>query len=124
MNKNISVKIKDNTEGKELIDKIYKSFYKKIAIENLLNNASNEHAIASLGEKYADLNVEWQSYMDKMGEYILGQYYGFIDYSMNINFMRNVVDMTIDDTQPDYSSLVLQMQNTDKYKVLNVIDEK
>lgn len=123
MNKNIAVQIEDNTEGKELIEKIYKSFYKKIAIENLLSNASNEHAIVSLGEKYAELNVEWQSYMDKMGSYILGQYYGFIDYNMNINFMRNVVEMTIDDTQADYNSLVIQMQNTEKYKVLSIVDE-
>lgn len=124
MNKIITIQIKSNTEGKELIEKIYKSFYKKNALEELLGKAANEQAMSTLGEKYADLNVEWQSYMDKMGEYILGQYYGFMDYNININFMRNTVEMTMNDTQPDYSSLALQMQNTDKYKVLSVIDEE
>ena len=118
MEKTTIIQIKDNTKGKELIEKIYKSFYKKNAIEELLNKAVNDQAISALSEKYSDLNVVWQSDMNEMGKYILGEYYGYIDYNMNVNFMRNIIEITMDDTQPDYDSLINQMKNSDLYNVL------
>ena len=95
-----------------------------VSPEDLINKATNANAIDILSEKYAAANLKWQNAMDEMGKVILGEYYGDIDYNINVNFMKNTVDIDLDGDNPDYHSILEQMSHSDVYSLVYPISQK
>ena len=124
MFKKVTLYIKNDKEGQDVLDRIHESFYEKNSYEDLINKATNASAIDILSEKYAAANLKWQNAMDEMGKVILGEYYGDIDYNINVNFMKNTVDIDLDGDNPDYHSILEQMSHSDVYSVIYSISQR
>lgn len=91
------IRAKDLPEG--LIEKIEKSFYKKEALSDLLNNkVPQNQAYDVILDKYTEAYADWQKYVNELGTYIFGDRYGNIDVNMNINFnsATEAVELTFD----------------------------
>ena len=93
------IREKDLPEG--LIKKIERSFYKKEALSDLLNNkVPQNQAYDNILDKYTEAYADWQKYVNELGTYIFGDRYGNIDVNMNINFYSSTeaVKLTFDNS--------------------------
>lgn len=93
------IREKDLPEG--LIKKIERSFYKKEALSDLLNNKIPQNqAYDNILDKYTEAYADWQKYVNELGTYIFGDRYGNIDVDMNINFYSSTeaVKLTFDNS--------------------------